>query len=285
MKLFICADMEGATGITHREQLLPEGKGEFERGRRLLTGDVNAAVEAAIVAGAKEVLVSEGHAGMRNLLIEDLHPHARIVQGPPSFENKPHCQILGLDETFDLALFIGFHSRAGTPGGLLAHTWSGGIVHEVTLNGEVVGETAINAAICGSWGVPVGLVTGGDDVCREAVHHLGQIETVAVKKVHGYNIAECWGPLATWPRIEKAAARAVARYREGQFTPMTFDGPVVAELEVHRREMADKMYRVPELERIGERRLRTTGANARDALSTLWHGVTQAMTAYDDWLR
>jgi D-amino peptidase len=283
VKLFICADMEGATGIVHRDQLVPEGGAPYVAGCRLLTADVNAAIQGAVDAGFDEVVISEGHAHMRNVNLEDLHPAARLVRGPASHANKPLCQIAGLDESFDLAFFLGFHSRAGTPRGLLSHTWAGAIVHEISVNGRILGETGINALICGSYGVPVGLVCGADDVAREAVETLGDVETPITKTSMGFNLAECWPPAATGPRIRAAARRAAERRLD--FRPYTLGSPVVAELETHRREMADRMRLVPGLERIGERRVRFVGDDARAALSALWHGVTEAFHEPQGWLR
>ena len=283
MKLFICADMEGATGIVHRDQLLPEGGAPYVAGCRLLTADVNAAIEGAVAAGFDEVVVSEGHAHMRNVNLEELHPSARLVRGPASWANKPLCQIAGLDESFDLAFFVGFHTRAGTPKGLLSHTWAGAIVHEITVNGRVLGETGLNALICGAYGVPVGLVCGADDVAREAVETLADVETAITKRAMGFNLAECWPPSATLPRIRTAAQRAAERRQD--FRPFSLGVPVVAELETHRREMADRMGVVPGLERIGERRVRCAVDDARVALATLWHGITEAFHEPQGWLR
>ncbi len=281
-KLFICADMEGVTGVVHREQLLDEGGARYHAACKLFTADVNAAIEGAVEAGFVEAVVSEGHAHMRNLILEDLHPAGRIVRGPAQWHQKPLCQILGLDESFELAFFVGFHSRAGTPKGLLSHTWAGAIVHEITVNGQVYGETAINAAICGAYGVPVGLVTGADDVAREAAADLGDVEIAITKIAHGFNIAECWGPKTTGPRIREAAYRAAKRAPRSLFRP---EGPIVAELETHRREMADRMEIVPELERIGPRRVRVRATDPRDAFSALWRGITEAFHEPAGWLR
>lgn len=286
MKVFICADMEGATGIVHRDQLLPEGGAPYFAGCKLLTGDIAAAVAGAVSEGVDEVVVSEGHAHMRNVNLEDLPAEARLVRGPALWGQKPLCQIAGLDETFDLAFFLGFHSRAGTPGGLLSHTWAGAIVHEITVNGRVFGETAINAAICGDFGVPVGLVSGADELGVEASHDLGDVELAITKKTLGFNLAECWGPKATWPLITDAAARAVRRAKAGEFRPFRVPGPVTAEIETHRREMSERMLAAaPGLERIGDRRLRTVAPTAREALSTLWRGVTEAFHEPQAWLR
>jgi D-amino peptidase len=285
MKLFICADMEGATGVVHRQDILDEGGDFYRTGCRLLTGDINAVIEGAVEEGVKEVLVSEGHSHMRNVLLEQLHPMARLIRGPASWENKPLCQIQGLDSTYDLAFFVGFHSRAGTPRGLLSHTWAGAIVHEITLQGRPVGETRINALLCGSEGVPVGLVTGADDVCREALQDLNEVETVETKKALGWNIAECWGPAATAPRLREGARVAIRRFRQGHFEPCRHEKPVVAELTTHRREMADRMNLVPGIERVGERTVRCVHPEAREALSTLWRCVTEAFKEPADWLK
>jgi D-amino peptidase len=285
MKLFICADMEGATGIVHRDQLLDEGGARYVAGCRSLTADINAAIEGAVEAGFDEVVISEGHAHMRNVVLEELHPAARLIRGPATFVNKPLCQIAGLDASFQLAFFLGFHSRAGTPGGLLSHTWAGAIVHEITVNGKVFGETAINAAICGAFGVPVGLVCGADDVAREATVDLGNVEVAVTKKAMGFNIAECWGPKATQVIIRDAALRAAKRYLADDFAPFHVGTPVVAELETHRREMAERMGVVAGLERIGPRRVRAIADRPDVALSMLWHAVTEAFHEPAGWLK
>ena len=286
MKLYIVADMEGATGIVHRDQLMPDGGEAYRAGCRLLTGDVNAVVEGAVAEGVTEVVVSEGHAHMRNVLLESLHPMARLVCGPARWEQKPLVQVQGLDESFDLAFFVGFHSRAGTPNGLLSHTWVGAVVHELRLDGRIVGETALNAAICGAYGVPVGLVAGADDLAREATADLGgEVECVSLKKTFGFNLAECWGPRATAPMLQEAAKRAVRQRRAGKLPTWKTANPCVAEVDTHRREMVDRMARVEGLERIGERTVRATGATAIATLSTVWAGLTEAMKEEPGWLK
>lgn len=286
MKLFICADMEGATGIVHRDQLLPEGGAPYVAGCKLLTGDIVAAIQGAVAEGVTEVVISEGHAHMRNVNLEDLPAEARLVRGPAAWAQKPLCQIAGLDDSFSLAFFLGFHSRAGTPGGLLSHTWAGAIVHEITVNGRVFGETAINAAICGDFGVPVGLVSGAHELAEEAQADLGDVEVAITKRSLGFNLAECWGPAATKLRIRDAAARAVGRAHMGRLRPFRVPGPVTAELETHRREMTDRMLLAAgDLERIGERRVRVVAPSAKDALAALWRGVTEAFHEPQGWLK
>lgn len=287
MRLYIIADMEGATGVVHRDDLMEDGTHHWQRARSWLTADVNAAIEGAASRGVTDIVVSEGHAHMRNLILDDLDPRAALVRGPARWENRPLCQASGLDGDFDLAFFIAFHSRAGTPGGLLSHTWAGAIVHSLHLNGREVGETAINAAICADHGVPVGLVTGADDVCREAAADLPGVETAQVKRALGFDIAACPPPAATAPLIRTAAARATERARDGRLRPYSLpDGPgCTARLSVHKRQMADKMAILAGLERTGERELTARAATASDALSMVWRGVAQAFHEPAGWLR
>ena len=83
----------------------------------------------------------------------------------------------------DAALFVGMHAMAGTRDGVLAHTVSGSSWWRLRFNGVEVGETGINAALCGTWGCPVLLVTGDEAACREGKELLGAgLTTVAVKK-------------------------------------------------------------------------------------------------------
>jgi D-amino peptidase len=74
----ISADMEGATGVTWTGDVLP-GTEQWQRFRRLFTGDVNACVAGLVTGGADDVLVNEAHSSQRNLLLEDLHTAARVV--------------------------------------------------------------------------------------------------------------------------------------------------------------------------------------------------------------
>jgi len=111
MRIYISADMEGVTGVTHSQDVIP-GRSQYERFRRLLTADVNAAIEGASEAGATDFLVNEAHDGMRNILLEDLDPRAEIIIG----ERKPLSMMQGFEEA-DLVFFVGYHARADTEGG------------------------------------------------------------------------------------------------------------------------------------------------------------------------
>jgi D-amino peptidase len=283
MKVFIAVDMEGATGVAHRENLLPGGN-DYERARKWLTGDVNAAVEGAVAAGATEVFVNDGHGNMRNLIVDDLHEAARVVIGPAQARNKPLIQVTGIEEGgFEAAMFVGFHSRAGTPGGLLSHTWVGMLVHEIRLQGKPAGETLLDAAIVGHYGTPLVLVTGADDVCREARADLPGVETVEVKRALGPSACASLTPKRAQREIRAAAERAV-RGRAAR-RPWTTTPPVVMEVDFHRREMALRALDTGLGEPAGDRTLRYSGPDVPAVTRDLWRGLEEALREDGSFLK
>ncbi len=284
MKVFIAVDMEGATGVAHREHLMPGGN-DYERARRWITGDVNAAVEGAVAAGADEVYVNDGHGNMRNLLIDDLHEAARLVVGPAQARNKPLVQVTGIEQgRFDAAMFVGFHSRAGTAGGLLSHTWVGMLVHEIRLQGRPAGETLLDAAIVGHFGTPVILVTGADDVCREARADLGDdLPVVEVKRVLGPSACASLTPRRAQQLIRAAAEKAVSQ--RARRRPWTTSPPVTMEVEYHRREMALRALETGLGTLAGERCVRYSGPDVPAVAAEVWRGLEEAMREDGSFLK
>ncbi|AWX56259.1 MULTISPECIES: M55 family metallopeptidase [Brevibacillus] len=176
MKVFISLDMEGISGLSEWEDVIP-GHRHYEAGRRLLTQDVNAAIEGALEAGATQIIVNESHGPMNNIILEELNPQADVIRG----FFKPLCMMQGIDSSCDAAFFIGYHGKAGTGDAVLNHTLSGLAIHRLILNGKEVGEAGLNAAIAGAFGVPVVLVTGDSQTAKEVEEDIPGVFTVAVK--------------------------------------------------------------------------------------------------------
>ena len=243
MRVYISADLEGISGVVAGPQTADDHK-EFDRARRLMTGEVNAAIAGAFAGGAREVLVNDSHGSMRNLLIEELDSRAELITGSP----KPLSMLEGLDESFDVAFFIGYHAQAGTRSGTLNHTYTGR-VFQCTLNGQPMGETGLNAAVAGAMGVPIGLVTGDQAVVDEARRLFAPPATVAVKTAMSRSAARCLPPSAAQQRIEAAAAAAVRQ--RGQ--PFILPPPIVARVTFTRTDMADMAELIPGVERLDDR--------------------------------
>jgi D-amino peptidase len=229
VKVFVVSDMEGVSGITKWQQT-SGGHAMYEEGRRLYTGEINAAVRGAKAAGATEIVVMDCHGAgegwtFNSLIPEELDPACEFV-----VQNEWTEYTAFLETGVDAALFVGMHAMAGTRDGVLAHTVSGSSWWRLRFNGVEVGETGINAALCGAWGCPVLLVTGDEASCREGTELLGGgLTTVAVKTGLGRFSARQFPAAKARELIEDGARRAlgdlkaVAPYDPGSPCEITVD--------------------------------------------------------------
>lgn len=242
-RIFISCDIEGISGVVHNDHSGP-GQGEdYARARRLMTRQVSAAVAGAVQGGADYVLVNDSHGGMRNILLEELHPSAHLITGSP----KPLSMMQGVDAGMDGAFLIGYHSRAGSPG-VLNHTYSSKAVGELRINGRVAGETLMNAYIAGYYGVPVLLLSGDAEAAAEATAAAPGIHTVVVKEPFGRYAALCLPFDAANARIQEAAAAAVGHI--GETKPLTPPKPATFEIRFMHTAMADAAAMIPDTKRV-----------------------------------
>ena len=209
VKVFISVDMEGIGGIGTAAMTTATGK-DYATGRRLMTDEVNAVAAAIFARGPAEVLVNDSHGDMQNLLHTDLDPRVTYIQGAV----KPHGMVEGLDRSFAAAIFIGYHARAGTPQGFLAHTGTGS-VKGLWLNGVEVGEGELNAAYAGSLGVPV-VLASGDAAFASQFTKTVKAETVVTKTAMTPQSAALRHPSQVRDDLARAATKAlggIANYR------------------------------------------------------------------------
>lgn len=202
-KVFISADMEGISGISASDQLSATGA-EYNRSRKMMADDVNAAIRGARRGGATDIVVNDSHGSMRNLRLEDLDNHTRLI----SHSFKKSGMMEGLDESFDAVIFIGYHAKAGHPGGLFAHTGSG-VVRDVRVNGRSLGEGGLNTLVAGWYGVPVVLVTGDDVAVKQVAEVATSAKTVAVKRAINPRAVELRPFAVVHREIEEAAFAGV----------------------------------------------------------------------------
>jgi D-amino peptidase len=210
VKVFVISDMEGIAGIVRPEQT-NAGEGLYEEGRKLYTQEINAAVRGAREGGATEIVVMDCHGAgkgydFNSLLPEDLEPDCEYVVQEEWTEYTEF-----LEQGVDAALFVGMHARAGAGDGVLNHTVSGPDFQNLWFNGTLVGETGINAALCGTWGCPVLLVTGDDAACREGTELLGDgLTTVEVKQGLGVKSARLLQPGRARQLVEAGSRQALS---------------------------------------------------------------------------
>jgi D-amino peptidase len=264
MKILIAADMEGITGVVHWDQVNPSHP-EYIRFRKLMTEDVNAAVRGAASAGAEQIIVTDGHANGRNILIEELDGRARLHSGTIA----PLSMVEGVAEGVDGVFFIGYHARIGTPYAILEHTWSDERVADFWLRGadqaqmQPTGEIGLNAALCGSFGAAVWMISGDLAACSEASQLLGPIETAVVKKATGRMAADCLPPIQSHALIEQAARQACIKLSQAlsrgeKIQPFIIKPPIQMAIDFVQSEMADKAALLPGASRTG-RRVEYTG--------------------------
>jgi D-amino peptidase len=260
VKVYLSVDMEGIGGISHPNPTDPKDA-RYGTSVDLMVGETNAAIEGALAGGATDILVNDSHASMYNLLPEALHPAATVLQGQKAWSMVAGA---GPDAGVDVALFVGYHARAGHPRGTIAHTYSGRPV-ETRLDGRPTGECGLNALVLGAWGVPVGLVTGDDALAGEVETWLPWAERVVVKTADGGSSAASVHPSAARARVREGAERAVRSAAGGHLALLEVPIPVVIEVDYARGVVADHAAIVPGAERVGDRTVRLAYGDAVSA--------------------
>ncbi|HZS75443.1 MAG TPA: M55 family metallopeptidase [Ktedonobacteraceae bacterium] len=246
MKLFLSTDIEGTSGIVAWEQII-EGSAEYEQGRRLLTNEVNAVIAGAMEAGANEFVVNDAHHFMRNLHPQDLLGQATLITG----RHKPLYMMEGLDESFDGACFVSYHGSIGAERAVLSHTYNPAAVWEVRLNGEIAGESGINALVAAHYGVPIIFVSGDEVTAQEARLIAPEAEKVVVKHSLGRFAASHMHPTVACEMLRKGAADAVRNIE--RMSPPAFEQPVRLEVTFQVADMAEWSLWVRGVERVGPR--------------------------------
>ena len=241
LKVLISADMEGVGGVsTWNVQADPKGR-EYEKFRRLMTLEVNAAIAGAVEAGATDILVADSHGDGQNVDVELLDKRARLIRAWP----RPLGMVQGIDSTFDAVVFVGYHAGEGAADAVLAHTDTGTIV--VKLNGVEVPEAGFNAAIAGDFGVPVVFLSGDQTICHKARELFGPVETAEVKHAIGFYSAEMQPPEESQRLIRERIKRGVERRAEVK--PYKISHPVKLEIRFNEIVIAEVASYLPNVER------------------------------------
>lgn len=274
MKILISADMEGATGVTWPADVEP-GTEQWQRCRRMLTSDVNAAVAGFLDGGADTVLINEAHATMRNLLLEELDDRAVMLTG----RHKDLSMVEGIQYgDVDGVAFVGYHAGAGAEG-VLAHTYLPNSITAVRVNGAPASEGQLNAYVAAQYGVPVVLITGDDRACADAAGYAPQAPAVAVKDCVSRYSAVCRPPAVTAAQIQQAAAQAAQLARRHEPAPQQ---ELRAEIEVDAAQLAQAAAIVPGVSRTGERTVGYRSASAYELIRTFKVVCTMISSAFEE---
>jgi len=252
VKIYISVDMEGIAGVVTGDQLGPNGF-EYERFREFMTAEASAAVLGALEGGATSVVVSDSHGNGENLLLEKLPQGVTVVRSWP----RPLGMMEGIDESFAGAIFIGYHASTSNPRGVRAHTISSARFAELKLNGKVISEAGLNAAIAGHFNVPVLMISGDDVAIAEATSQIGDIEGAVVKWAIGFHSARTMLPGAAQTLIRETAKKAMGRL--GSFKPYKLSEPVTLDLRFKNYRPAEILSYLPGVERTDSHSIRFVG--------------------------
>jgi D-amino peptidase len=269
MRVLIMSDMEGVSGIVKWDQVTG-GKPMYEEGRRLYTEEINAAVRGAIAAGATEIVAVDCHGAggdwtFNSFVPELLHPDCEWVAGHPWGR---YTELL--EKGCDAALFVGMHARNHTPDGVLCHTISTVKWDNLYFNDDLVGETGVNAAVCGHYGCPVLLVTGDEAVCREARDLLGDgLTTAAVKKGLTRYSARQIPPLRARQMIEDGAKQSLRNLKATK--PYVPAKPTTITIELASVEKAADFMGRYGVELVEPLKAVSRGKDWMEAWDQIWH--------------
>lgn len=250
MRVYVTVDIEGIAGVVHSEEGA-KGNPEYERARRLMTGEASAVVAGIMDADpTAEVTVVDVHGPYRNIIPEELDERASLSRGKPRVYGMVH----GIERGYDAAMFIGVHGKAGTGESVLSHTFTGTIL-DVRINGRSMGELGLNASVAGAYGVPVLLVAGDQSVAEEARDLFGDsIIMVQVKESFAHLSSESIHPKTARRLLQEAAARAIRERPDIQ--TLRVSKPVTAEIELARPVLVDLAEMIDGAERVDGRTLR-----------------------------
>ena len=240
LKIFISVDMEGIGGIGTAEMTRSNGK-DYQLGRKLMTAEVNAVVSAIIkFNNDAQILVNDSHGDMQNLIHQELDPKVVYIQG----NKKPYGMVQGLDESYDAAIFIGYHARAGTAKGFLAHTGSGA-VKGLWLNNREVGEGGLNTYFSGEMNVPI-ILAAGDDVFTKQFGNLVDCELVATKNAVTAQVAKLKHGTIVERELFDATTRALKTIKNKR--PIKLKTPVEIKLKFSTPTHAEILQAIPGME-------------------------------------
>ena len=243
LKVYIAADMEGIGGVSTWEVQADARGREYEKFRRLMTQEVNAAVAGAFDAGATEVLVSDSHGDAQNIDVELLDKRVQLVRSWP----RPLLMVQGIDSSFDALVLVGYYASAGQFPAVLAHNITNQRIMGMKFNGTAMPDAGLAAAIAGEFGVPTVFVSGDQAVGQEMKRLVGGIETVAVKQAIGFYAATMMHPEIAQRLIREGVKRAVQR--RGEIKPFRLAHPVRLEMTFKQMVNAEVVSYLPGVER------------------------------------
>lgn len=262
MKAFISIDIEGIPGVVSLDQVRKEGK-DYQKAREWMTEHLLIFLKSLENNGISEILVNDSHGDMANILLDEIPENVRVITGSP----KKFSMVEGV-EGCDFALFLGYHSRAGSFG-VMDHTYFGRVVYNIRINGKIYGEFGINALLAGHFNVPVILISGDDEVLKEAKNLSPEIEILLTKIRRGRFSAENISFKKIEKEIDKKVKNALKKFISGRIKPLKINGKINLEIDFINSAMADIAEIMPGSKRISARTISYKAKNIVEAFMAM----------------
>ena len=223
-KVFMITDMEGVDGIFDSDlQCIPYKSPRYAESQKLLTDEVNAAVEGLLAGGATDVVVWDGHDSSHNLSALDIHPKALLLVG------EPVSPTIELDRSYSAVIFVGQHAMAGASKAILSHSYSSEGIQNIWVNGKLVGEIGARTMLSGFFDIPVIMLAGDTAACAELRALVSGAECAEVKSGVSRTAGFMMPHGAALALIREKTQRAMTRLPE--IKPYKLSGPVEVKVE------------------------------------------------------
>lgn len=260
MKAFISIDLEGMPFIVSREHLFVKGA-LYNEARKIATKITLIVAQALHEKGFEKIIIADSHGPMVNLLVDELPEYVELVRGFP----RP-LSMVAFAKGSDIAMFLGYHAKAGTPYATFDHTYSGATVDYLEINGVKVSEFLLNGYLLGSWGIPVVLVGGDAKLIEEDVKNFTPwAEGVIFKNALSRYSAKSPSLAKLEKELREAVDRAVEKFKRGETKPLKTKEPVKVKLRFLGSEMADTAELLPTVKRVAGKTVEFEAKNMEEA--------------------
>ncbi len=262
MRVFISADIEGITTTTDWKETHTSSEAMAAPHAKQMTREVLAACEGAFAGGATEIYVKDAHGSGLNIDPAQMPENVVLLR---NWSGHPYLMVEGVDNSFDCAMFIGYHSAAGRPGNPLAHTLTGRPLW-IKINGLYASEFTIYSWACALEGVPTVLLSGDEMLCGDGKQLHPSLLTVPTKSGRG-NLTRNYSPDTVVKRIRQAAEAAVRQDLGAAKIQLAESFEVEILFKEHA--YAEKVSHFPGVQKTGDNTVRFTSNDYYEVLRTL----------------
>ncbi len=244
MKAFISIDLEGMPYIVIPGHLSLKGT-LYTEARKIASKITLIVAEELKNTGFDEILIADSHGPMVNLHVDDLPEYVEIIRGFP----RPTSMVAGI-EGCDVALFLGYHAKFGTMKSTFDHTYSGGSIRSLEMNGVELSEYLLNSYTAGDYNVPTIFVAGDAQLIKDDVNQFTPwVESVALKHSLTRLSAKSSSMVKIEANLREGVKKAVARFNDKQVKPLNMESPVNTKLTFLASHFADAAELLPIIKR------------------------------------